>query len=89
MRLTGVLHQENVFQVDGLDTEYVLVLGIREALSLHFSSGPLEGDVETRWYATVGIGDHTYLMTTSASQHTPVPFLRYKIPIELTSIEIL
>ena len=48
MRLTGVLHQENVFQVDGLDTEYVLVLGIREALGLHFSSGALEGDVETR-----------------------------------------
>ena len=71
MRLTGVLHQENVFQVDGLDTEYVLVLGIREALSLHFSSGPLEGDVETRWYATVGIGDHTYLMTTFAlTAHT-------------------
>ena len=55
-----------MFQVDGLDTEYVLVLGIREALGLHLSSGALEGDVKTRWYATVGIGDHTYLMTTSA-----------------------
>ena len=44
----------------------MLVLGIREALGLHFSTGALEGDVETRWYATVGIGDPTYLMTTSA-----------------------
>ena len=70
--LTGVLHQENVFLVDGLDTEYVLVLGIREALGLQFSSGALEGDVETRWEGTVGIGDRTYLMTTALTAHASI-----------------
>ena len=65
-----------MFLVDELDTESDGICACARdsgrALGLHFSSGALEGDVETRWEGTVGIGDRTYLMTTALTAHASI-----------------